>query len=117
MIRLQPDWIGELVSVCSADDWADLQNPLDFPNVSPMFRRLLPNLAETEDAGGYSSIEVRACKAGIEWLSREHPEHYAALAWEFQSWKRKHLDKPQDHERLVLEAGKLLAKFVDSACA
>lgn len=117
MIRLQPDWIGELVSVCASDDWAALQGRLDFPTVSPMFSRLLPELAEAEDAGGYSSIEVRACRAGIEWLSREHPEHYAALAWEFQPWKRRLIDKPDEHERLALEAGSLLAKFVDSACS
>lgn len=115
MIRLQPDWIGELLSVCSADDWADLQHPLAWPTVSPMFARFIP-LFETEDAGGYSSAEVRACKAGIEWLSREHPEHYAALAWEFQPWKRSQVAKLDAHERLALEAGKLLASFVDSAC-
>ena len=117
MIRLQPEWIGELVSVCAADERAAMHDRLDYPAVSPMFAKLLPNLAEADEAGGYSSLEVRACKAGLEWLLREHPALYAALAWEFQAWRRSQMDKPDDHEKLAMEAGRMLAKFVDSACA
>ena len=117
MIRLQPDWIGELLSVCAADERAAMHDRLDYPAVSPMFARLLPNLAEADEAGGYSSLEVRACKAGLEWMAREHPALYAALAWEFQTWRRAQMTRAEDHERLAMEAGLLLAKFVDSACS
>jgi hypothetical protein len=113
MIRLKPDWIGELVSICAADDWADAQHRLDYPDVSPMFRRLLPEMAEADDVGGYSSAEVRACRAALERLSQQHPDEYAALTWEFQTWKRRHLERSDDHEALTLRAGELLAKFVD----
>lgn len=116
MIRLQPDWIGELVSLASKDDWADTTSALDYPSVSPMFKRLIPSMAESDDVTGYSSAELTACKAGIEWLSQHHPAEYAALAWEFQPWKRKHLAKHKDHQDLVMQAGALLAKFVDRLC-
>ena len=116
MIRLQPDWIGELVSICSSDDWSDASQPLDYPSVSPMFRKLIPDLAEADDVTGYSSAEVRACKAGIEWLSKTHPNEYRALAREFQPWKRKHLEATEHDRELAMHAGKLLAKFVDVYC-
>lgn len=116
MIRLQPEWVGELVSMCSKDDWADTTSALDYPTVSPMFKKLIPDVAETDDVTGYSSAELRACKAGIEWLSQGHPEEYAALAWEFQPWKRKVIDKHEDHDALVQYAGRLLEKFIDKYC-
>ena len=116
MIRLEPEWIGELVSMAAKDDWSDATSSLDYPNVSPMFRKLMPEMAESDDVTGYSSAEMRACKAGIEWLSQNHPEEYAALAWEFQPWKRKIIDKHDDHHALVMYAGRLLAKFVDAMC-
>ena len=116
MIRLQPDWIGELVGICAADDWNDAQMPLDYPGVSPMFRRLMPELAETDEVTGYSSAEVRACKMGLEFLAREHPIEYMALTWEFQPWQRRQVPLLDDHEALVLRAGELLAAFVDEMC-
>lgn len=116
MIRLEPDWIGELVSIASKDDWSDTTSALDYPSVSPMFRKLLPDIAEADDTAGYSSAELAACKAGIEWLSQNYPTEYAALAWEFQPWKRKHLGRHEDHHTLVLYAGRLLANFVDKFC-
>lgn len=116
MIRLEPEWIGELVSMAAKDDWSDATSSLDYPTVSPMFRKLMPEMAESDDVTGYSSAEMRACKAAIEWLSQNHPEEYAALAWEFQPWKRKIIDKHDDHHALVMYAGRLLAKFVDAMC-
>lgn len=116
MIRLEPDWVGELVSMAAKDDWSATTSALDYPTVSPMFRKLLPEVTETDDATGYSSAELAACKAGIEWLSKNYPAEYAALAWEFQPWKRKHLERSSDHHALVMYAGRLLAKFVDRFC-
>jgi hypothetical protein len=117
MIRLRPDWIGELVSLAARDDWAETTSDLDYPRISPMFRKLLPETAETDDAGGYSTVELRACRAGIDWLSKHYPEEYAALAWEFQPWKRKTLERQADHDERVIAAGALLAKFVDVMCS
>lgn len=115
MIRLQPEWIGELLGICAADDWSDVQARLGHPSVSPMFRRMLPD-HEVEDVTGYSSAEVRACKVGIEWLAQEHPREHAALEWELRRWKRAHLQRQDDHEALVQAAAKLLSEFVDNAC-
>ena len=116
MIRLEPDWVGELVSMCSKDDWNDTTSPLDYPTVSPMFKKLIPEMAETDDVTGFSSAEVRACKMAIEWLSANHPEEYAALAWEFQPWKRKMLTQHSDHHAIVMYAGRLIEKFIDKVC-
>lgn len=116
MIRLEPEWVGELVGMCSKDDWSDTTASLDYPTISPMFKKLIPDMAETDDVTGYSSAELGACKAGIEWLSQHHPHEYAALAWEFQPWKRKLIDKRDDHQALVLSAGRLLGKFIDATC-
>ena len=116
MIRLKPDWIGELVSLAAKEDLSDATAQLDYPSISPMFRRLMPEIAESSDVTGYSSAELAACKAGIEWIGKNYPEEYAALAWEFQPWKRKLIDKHEDHHALVMYAGRLLAKFVDAHC-
>lgn len=115
-MKLQPEWVGELVSICSSDDWADAQQPLSWSSVSPMFRRLMPEMAETDDATGYSSAEVRACKAGLDWLARDHPVEFSALAWEFQAWRRSHIERHQDHDALAQTAARLLADFVDRTC-
>lgn len=114
MIRLHPEWIGELVSMCARDNWADTTSPLDYPTISPMWRKLLPESAESEDVGGYSSAELRACKAGIEHLSKMHPLEYTALRIEFQ--RRRHDVMHENHRQLVLRAGQILAKFVDDMC-
>lgn len=112
-MKIEPSWIADLVRMCAADDWSDLDNTLGHPRVSPMFKRLLPDLAEAEDVTGYSSAEMRACREGLEWLSRTHPELYVALAWQFQRWRRKHLDRTDNHDALVQQAASLLAGYVD----
>jgi hypothetical protein len=81
-----------------------------------MFRRLLPSLAESESPDGYSSLEVRACRAGLEWMSGHHPREFAALCWQFWPWKRAHFPRTDDHDALVERAGALLAAYVDRAC-
>lgn len=116
MIRLEPEWIGELVSMASRSDWSDTTSSLDYPTVSPMFRKFIPDIAEADDVTGYSSVELAACKAGIEWLGVNHPDEYNALAWEFQPWKRKLIERHEDHHALVMYAGRLLANFVDKFC-
>ena len=115
-MRLQPDWLGELVSICVDDDWRGSQMQLNWGDVSPMFRRLLPELAQSDDTDGYSSLEVRACRAGLEWLSANHQAEFNALCWQFWAWKRKHLNLADNHDELLQRAGILLAEYVDKAC-
>lgn len=116
-MKLEPPWIGELIGICAADDWSDVEQRLGHSAVSPMFRRLLPELAEADDATGYSSAEVQACKAGIEWLMQAHPLEFQALSWEFHRWRRREIAKHERHDELLQSAARLLADYVDRACA
>lgn len=116
-MKLEPPWIGELLSICAANDWAGVEQRLGHASVSPMFRRLMPDLAEADDATGYSSAEVRACAAGLEWLEQAHPLEFQALTWEFRRWLRQHMTRQDRHEELVQAAARLLADYVDRACA
>lgn len=116
MPRIQPEWVAELVRICAADDWAGLERPLHFPSVSPMFRKLMPELAESDDATGYSPIEVRACKAGLEWLSREHRDLYEALTEELNVSKHSRPNRDENHHKRVEKAAVLLGEFIDKAC-
>lgn len=113
MIRIEPDWCGELLSMWAAKDWSDAQGDLGFANVSPMFSKTIAFASEAEDVAGYSSAELRAMTAAVEWLQLTKPDHWRALSREFRQWTKKDLpEKPNDRE-LVLEAGRLLAKYID----
>ena len=113
MIRLQPDWVGELVSMWAARDWADAHGDLGYPTVSPMFARAVGNVTEWEDPTGYSSAELRAVVAAVDWLQTNHPEHWRALSREFRTWTRRTLEAKEGDRELVLEAGLLLANYID----
>ncbi len=112
-MKIEPAWIADLVRLCSASDWSGLDASLGHASVSPMFARLIPDLASSEDVAGYSGAEIQACREGLEWLSRAHPEEYAALAWQMQRWRRKFTPQSQDHDSLVQRSATLLAQFVD----
>lgn len=113
MIRLQPEWVGELVSQWAASDWAAAQQDLGFPTVSPMFARAIGTVTECEDVTGYSSAELRAVAAAIDWLQLAHPEHWRALSREFRTWTRRTLERKDGDDQLVLEAGTLIANYID----
>ena len=115
MIRLHPEWVGELVSQWAARDWADAQQDLGFPTVSPMFAKAMGYSAETEDVSGYSRAELRAMAAAIDWLQANHPEHWRALSREFRPWTRRTLEHKEGDRELVLEAGQMIAKFIDKS--
>jgi hypothetical protein len=113
MIRIEPDWVGDLLGQWAAKDWNDAQQDLGFPTVSPMFAKAVGTSTEWEDPTGYSHAELRAMVAAVEWLQLHHPEHWRALSREFRTWTRRTLDeKPGDRER-VLEAGRLIEKYID----
>ena len=116
MAKIEPEWVAELVRICASDDWAGAERPLHFPSVSPMFRKLMPDLAESDDATGYSSMEVRDCKAGLEWLSREHRDLYEALTAELNVSRHSRRNEDGNHHERVQKAAFLLGKFVDKAC-
>ena len=113
MIRLQPEWIGELVSMWAAKDWLDSQDELGYPQVSPMFAKAVGTVTESEDVTGYSSAEMRAMAAAIEWLHLRHPEHWRALSREFRQWTRATLERREGDDVLVIQAGEMLAKYID----
>lgn len=116
-MKLEPPWIGELIGICAANDWAGVEQQLGHASVSPMFRRLMPEMAEADDAMGYSSAEVRACAMGIEWLEKAYPLEFAALSWEFHRWRRREMQRHERHAELVQSAARLLADYVDRVCA
>lgn len=113
MIRLQPEWVGELVSMWAARDWADTHGDLGYPTVSPMFAKALGHTTEWEDPTGYSSSELRAMAAAVDWLKANHPEHWRALSREFRQWTRRTLEGKEGDNQLVLDAGALLAGYID----
>ena len=114
MIRLEPDWVGELVSRWASKDWVDTRDELGYPQVSPMFSRVVGTSIECEDVTDYSSAELRAVAAAIDWLQLVHPEHWRALSREFRTWTRTTLVAKDGDQALVIEAGKLIADYVDN---
>lgn len=115
MIRLQPDWVGELLGHWASKDWAEARQDLGFPRVSPMFARAMGSSLDAEDVVGYSVAEVRAVVAAVDWLQERHPEHWRALSREFRAWTRSTLEGKEGDDELVLQAGTLIAQFVDRA--
>jgi hypothetical protein len=78
-----------------------------------MFAKTTAFAAEVEDVEGYSSAELRAMTAAVDWLQLTHPDHWRALSREFRQWTKKDLRAKDNDRELVLEAGKLLAKYID----
>lgn len=113
MIRIEPDWCGELLSQWARSDAVDARDDLGFPTVSPMFAKAIGTATEFEDVTGYSSAELRAVAAAIDWLQLRHPEHWRALSREFRTWTRRTLEAKDGDRELVLEAGKMIAKYID----
>lgn len=113
MIRIKPEWCGELLSMWAAKDWSDAQGELGFANVSPMFSKTMAFSSETEDVEGYSSAELRTMSAAVEWLHVNHPDHYRALSREFRQWTRAKTQAKEGDEQRVLEAGKMIAEYID----
>jgi hypothetical protein len=112
LIRIEPDWVGELVGQWAGQDGVGARHELGFPNVSPMFSKVVSAYVE-DDVAGYSHVELRAMVAAVDWLHLVHYEHWRALSREFRHWSRKTLvEKPGDRE-LVLQAGRLLEKYID----
>lgn len=114
MIRMHPEWIGELLGQWAGSEGAEARSSLGYPQISPMFAKSVGSSIEAEDVTGYSSAEQRAMVAAVEWLHLTHYDHWRALSREFKGWTRKELEaKPGDRE-LVLDAGRLLADYIDS---
>jgi len=49
------------------------------------------------------------------WLHLNHPDHWRALSREFKGWTRSALEAKEGDQELVLEAGRLLEKYIDTA--
>jgi hypothetical protein len=78
-----------------------------------MFAKAMGTVTEFEDVTGYSSAELRAVAAAIDWLQLAHPEHWRAISREFRTWTRRTLERKDGDDQLVLEAGTLIADYID----
>lgn len=110
-----PSWVRDLLGLWAERDWHDARMPLGLPTVSPMFAKGLAFAPDSEDVGGYSSAEVQAMAAAVEWLRAHHPDHWRAVSRSIRPWARRELPKTDEDDKLVAEAMKLLEKYVDDA--
>lgn len=108
-----PDWVRDLLGLWAHRDWADAQQDLGFPTVSPMFAKAVGSSVEAEDVTGFSSAEMRAMNSAIEWLQLEHHDHWRALSRELRPWTRRTLERKDGDSMLAIEAAKLLEKKID----
>jgi hypothetical protein len=115
MSRIKPDWVGELLGQWASSDWRNAQLDLGFPDISPMFAKAVGTSFELDDVGGFSRSEVQTTIAAVEWLQQHHPEHWRALLREFRPWTRSTLQAHAVDSELVLEAGRMLEKYIDDA--
>jgi hypothetical protein len=107
------DWVRDLLGLWAERDWHDAQMPLGLPTVSPMFAKGMGISSETEDVGGYSTIEVKVMAEAVEWLREHKPDHWRALSREIRPWSRKDLPKTDNDRLLVVESMLMLQKIVD----
>lgn len=112
MIRLQPDWVNELAHHWARGDWSQVDHELGYPTVSPMFKRV-SGVDSSEDVTGYSSAEVLAMAAAMEYLHLRHYEHWRALARLLRPHLRDTLPGKEGDAALAIEAGRLLEKYID----
>lgn len=111
-MKLEPPWAAELIANWSRSDWRDAEQTLGLPSISPTFRGLLEISTEV-DATGYSAAEVQAVAMAVEHLHAKHAEHYRVLCLYFRPWSKKQLSARDDDERLLAEAVRMVADFVD----
>lgn len=107
-----PAWAIELLGDWARADWRDAQHELGLPSVCPTFRGLLEVSCEV-DVTGYSSAEVQAVAAAVEYLHAHHAEHYRVLSRAFRPWTKSKLPAGEDDDRLLREAVQMVADFVD----
>jgi hypothetical protein len=111
-MRIEPEWVGELLGQWALRDWADARQELGYPRVSPMFSRAVHG-RDADDAMGYSAAEIQAVVVAVEWLQAEHPDHWRAVSREFKAWTRATLEQRDNDHELVAHAAKLIAKKID----
>jgi hypothetical protein len=110
-MSLEPDWIADLLRLCAADDWGDVERRLGHASVSPMFARWLP---DAEADGSYTRAEIVACRAALERLSREQPDEYAAIIWQIDDWRRRKGPPAPGQADLAARAARRLADWIDA---
>lgn len=108
-----PDWVKDLLGLWAYLDWADAQQDLGFPTVSPMFAKAVSTSAEAEDVTGFSSAEMRAMNAAIDWLQLEHHDHWRALCRYYRPWVRRDLPAKDGDDELIPDALNMVAKYID----
>ena len=113
-MRVPPEWVRDLLGLWASRDWSDAQQELGFPTVSPMFAPAVGQSAEAEDPTGFSSAEMRAMAAAVDWLHLVHPDHWRALSRELRPWTRRTLEAKPGDRHLAIEAASLIEKYIDN---
>jgi hypothetical protein len=108
-----PPWVLDLLGLWAHKDWHEAKSELDYPSVSPMFARALGTSFEAEEVTGYSSAEVRAMTAAIDWLQNEHADHWRALSRQVRPWTRAELEAKPNDRQLASDAAQMVADFID----
>lgn len=111
-MKLEPAWAAELLANWSRSDWRDTELQLGLPSVSPTFRGLLEISTEI-DVTGYSSAEIQAVAAAVEYLHTQHPQHYRVLCLYFRPWVKHQQPAGEGDDQLLSEAVQMVARFVD----
>lgn len=111
-MRPEPAWAVELLDSWSRADWRDTETQLGMPSVSGPFRGML-EISTDIDVTGYSSAEVQAVAAAVEYLHQHHVDHYRAISRHFRPWSKRQLSADDNDARLLAEAVLMVAEFVD----
>lgn len=109
---IQPSWVGELLMEWRRGDWAP--SSMRMPTAASFVRE-----RDDDDVsnGGYSSIELGAMYAAVEWLQAEHPEHWRVLNRTLRPGAASQIPERLGDHQLLAEVGTLLAKKVDALLA
>lgn len=97
-------WVFDLVRLAGQEDRQTIGQELGWPSTANGFRKTLGESSETETET-YSSTELAAMKAAIEWMRVELPESFAAVS--------AYMRKGQDGGLQLAQAMVILGQKVD----
>lgn len=113
-IGIEPAWAEDLLGIWAAADAGTIRRSSGHSQVSPMFRLWGVVDDSADDEGSYGGAEVLAMRAAVDRLQLQQPLMYAAVLATFKPWTG--VEATAATKALALEAGALLATWVDEAC-